>query len=133
MIERAVAIGLFVAVFFLIGSVVQRRAAQRRMEIVTEQRLAANEAGLPQILSFYGPGCEACVVQERILATLRTELDGALAVRHLDAVNEPDLAMSLGVRIVPTTVVAMPDGRISGINSGIAGVDELRAQLRLLA
>lgn len=133
MIERVIAVAGFVVLVVVIGKIVQRMAAQRRSEIMSGRRLAASKAGWPQILAFSGPGCDACEVQKRILEALSQEFRGALEIRQLSAVDEADLALSLGVRVVPATIVAGPKGQIVGINCGLASADKLRAQLRSLA
>jgi thioredoxin-like negative regulator of GroEL len=56
-------------------------------------------------------------------------MDGRIQIEHFDATVAPDLARQFGVLVVPTTVVAAPDGRIVAINGGLTDRDRLREQI----
>lgn len=124
---------LFLALL-LLGSIgvtgtLIRALTERHYQRIRRSVRLRNTAPTPRILAFSGPGCSACQAQKRILEQIAAELGDALAIEHLDATAAPDLAQEFGVIVVPTTVVAAPDGRIVAINGGLAGVERLKAQL----
>ncbi|GIW03974.1 MAG: hypothetical protein KatS3mg059_0594 [Thermomicrobiales bacterium] len=112
----------------LVGVLV-RALAQRHYRRVRRLTRLPETAPLPRILAFSGPGCSACAVQKRILEQVAAEMDGRIQIEHLDATVAHDLARQFGVLVVPTTVIAAPDGRIVAINGGLTDRDRLREQI----
>ena len=106
-----------------------RALAQRHYQRVRRLTRLPATAPWPRILAFSGPGCSACAVQKRILEQVVAELEGRVQIEHLDATVAHDLARQFGVLVVPTTVVAAPDGRVVAINGGLTDLDRLRAQI----
>jgi thioredoxin-like negative regulator of GroEL len=86
-------------------------------------------AKLPRLITFSTSGCAECRTQRRILDGVLAEWTGGIDVAYVDAASEPALARSFGVIVVPTTVVAAPDGRIIGVNGGLADARHLLRQL----
>jgi thioredoxin-like negative regulator of GroEL len=84
---------------------------------------------LPRLITFSTNGCRECRTQRRILDQVVAEWCGGVDIAYVDASDEPDLARSFGVIVVPTTVVAAPDGRIIGVNGGLADSHRLLRQL----
>src|SRR5262249_26261753 len=97
--------------------------------VMSEEAVDASPAGSPRGIAFSGPGCAACRTQRRILDAVVADWNGTVEVAYVDAVAESEMAHRFGVLVVPTTVIAAPDGRIVGINGGLVDADRLRAQL----
>jgi thioredoxin-like negative regulator of GroEL len=131
MIERFVIGMIVLGLIASIGLLLRWRQQHRIATIVSTRSIGSSANGAPQILSFYGPGCGACVTQKRVLEQLQQSEPGGLSVRLVDAVAECDLALELGVIVVPTTVVARPSGDIVSITSGLVTSDQLSRELAL--
>lgn len=58
----------------------------------------------PILVKFVAPHCPACETLAPLLEQLVTEQAGKLALVAIDLTEEPELAMSLGVRSAPTVV-----------------------------
>jgi thioredoxin-like negative regulator of GroEL len=127
--ERLLVALAIVAGIALAGVVVRWLSARRTAAVMAGQTVDPSPARGPRVIAFSGPGCAACTTQRRILDAVVAGWNGTVEVAYVDAVAEVDLARRLGVMIVPTTVVAAPDGRIVGINGGLVDGDRLRAQL----
>lgn len=130
MTERFLIAITLVSGLMLIGVLVRGLVARRHVRLIETLTLETVPAGSPRIIAFSGPGCAACTTQRRILESLSAEWQTAVDVEYVDAVVEATRARRFGVLAVPTTVVAAADGRIIGINSGLATDERLRAQLR---
>lgn len=129
MIERLL-IGLGVLVLIaLLGFLVQRWQRHRVLAIASTRSIGSSANGRPQILSFYGPGCGACVTQKQELEHLQQSERDGVSIRLVDAVADCDLALDFGVVVVPTTLVARADGQIVAATSGVVRRDQLVAQL----
>jgi thioredoxin-like negative regulator of GroEL len=129
MTERLVLALTIIAGIALLGFLARRLSARRVAAVMSAKTLGASLAGMPRVLAFSGPGCAACRTQRRILDAVVADWNGTVEVAYVDAVAERELAQRFGVMVVPTTVVAGPDGRIVGINGGLVDADRLRAQL----
>jgi thioredoxin-like negative regulator of GroEL len=129
MSERLVLALAIVAGIALVGLAARRLSARRIAAVMSDQTVDAASVGVPRVIAFSGPGCAACRTQRRILDAVVADWNGTVEVAYVDAVAERELAHRFGVMMVPTTVVAAPDGRIVGINGGLADADRLRAQL----
>jgi thiol-disulfide isomerase/thioredoxin len=129
MIDRLLLALVLLATLMLIGSALRAQIGRKRAALLGTIA-PTPAAGRPSVLALSGPGCGACRTQHRILDALRAEWTGDLEVQYVDAVAVPDLARRFGVIVVPTTVVAAADGRVVGINGGLADGDRLRSQLR---
>lgn len=112
-----------------VAGMLVRALARRHYQRVRLSVRLPETAPMPRVLAFSGPGCSACQAQKRILEQIAAELGSGLAIEHVDATAAPELAQRFGVIVVPTTVVAAPDGRIVAINGGLADLDRLKAQL----
>jgi thiol-disulfide isomerase/thioredoxin len=129
MTERLIVLAVAVGVLLLTGLVAQRWAERRRARVIREVRVDPVGAGVPRIISFYGPLCDACDRQKLVLAELESERPGRLAIDLRDAVEHYDEAQQLGLVVVPTTVVIAPDGAIRSIHSGYTSRTELESHL----
>ena len=129
MIERLVVACVIIGGLALAGFVVRSVAARRRAHLLADNPVASSPSGVPRVIAFSGPGCAACKTQRRILDQFVAEWNGAVEVAYVDAVAETELARRFGVIVVPTTVVAAPDGRVVGVNGGLVDGERLRAQL----
>lgn len=131
MTERLILALAVLSVLVLAGQLVRTSVTRRRRRLVKEVRLSAGSR--PRVIAFSGPGCAVCRSQQRILDEVRAAWIGGVDVEYVDATEEPALARRFGVLVVPTTVVAAPDGRVVGINGGLADADRLLAQLAAAA
>ncbi|MGH2532089.1 MAG: thioredoxin domain-containing protein [Thermomicrobiales bacterium] len=129
MIERIVLALAIVAVVSAAGYAVRWWTIWRRRRTVGP-RLEPSANAAPRVIAFSSPGCASCRTQRRMIDAALAEWAGSVDVSYVDAVAEPELARRLGVVVVPTTVVAAPDGRVVGITGGVADVDNLLRQLR---
>jgi hypothetical protein len=129
MSERALVALAILACLTLAGSVLRSLSARRRRAVLASARLDPSPAARSRIIAFSGPGCAACATQRRIIDGLLGDWNGTVEVAYVDAVAASDLARRFGVAIVPTTVVAAADGRVIGVNGGLADAERLRAQL----
>jgi thiol-disulfide isomerase/thioredoxin len=129
MIERLIVALVILGGLALAGFVVRSLAARRRAVLLAVSPSPAASSGTPRVIAFSGPGCAACKTQRRILEGVLADWNGAIEVRYVDAVAESELARRFGVIVVPTTVVAASDGRIVGVNGGLADAERLRSQL----
>jgi thioredoxin-like negative regulator of GroEL len=129
MSERVALAGAILAGIALAGYLVKWLRAHQMAGVMSGQTIDVALAGAPSVIAFSGPGCAACVTQRRILDAVVADWNGPVEVAYVDVVAEHELARRFGVMVVPTTVVAAPDGRIVGINGGLADADRLRAQL----
>ncbi|MGH2561526.1 MAG: thioredoxin domain-containing protein [Thermomicrobiales bacterium] len=128
MIERAVLALVIVAVVSAAGYALRSWATWRRRRLIG-LRLEPSASAAPRVIAFSSPGCVSCRRQRRVLDAALAEWAGAVEISYVDAVAEPELARRLGVVVVPTTVVAAPDGRVVGITGDVADVDHLLRQL----
>jgi thioredoxin-like negative regulator of GroEL len=127
MIERLVLAVIVLLAIVVVGVLWQGAVARWRRRRLGSSVLAA--AKLPRLIAFSTSGCAECRTQQRILDGVLAEWTGGVDVAYVDAVSEPTLARTFGVIVVPTTVVAAPDGRIIGVNGGLADAHHLLRQL----
>ena len=80
------------------------------------------------LVEFYGEHCSPCVVVERQMAKLASEIPHVTVVR-IDAGARLDLAERYNVRRIPTLFVADGDLRIIWRASGVPGEDAIRRAL----
>jgi thioredoxin-like negative regulator of GroEL len=133
MTERLILALAVLSALALVGQFLRAAATRRRRRLVEEVRLSVSAGPRPRVIAFSGPGCAACRTQQRILDEVRAAWAGGVDVEYVDAMAEPALARRFGVLVVPTTVVAAPDGRVVGINGGLADADRLLTQLAAAA
>ncbi len=128
--EARVLIVVGVAVLFVVAVLAVRLWVERR-------RLATIGADAPEfatpghatVLYFYTNGCEPCErVQQPELNRLATNT-AHVVVRAIDAVAEESIAKRFRVMTVPSTVVLNPDGKVLGVNYGMARQATLLKQI----
>jgi thioredoxin-like negative regulator of GroEL len=127
MTERLLLAMIIVFAIAALGFAWQGAVARWRRRRLSTTVLAV--AKLPRLITFSTNGCAECRTQRRILDGVLAEWTGGVDVAYVDANSEPALARSFGVIVVPTTVVAAPDGRIIGVNGGLADAHRLLRQL----
>ena len=127
MTERLLLAILVLLAIAAVGFAWQGAVARWRRRRLGSTVLAA--AKLPRLIAFSMNGCSECRTQRRILDGVLAEWTGAVDVAYVDAMSEPALARTFGVIVVPTTVVAAADGRIIGVNGGLADAHHLLRQL----
>jgi len=127
MTERLVIAVIILLAIAAVGVAWQAAVARWRRRRLGATVLAA--ARLPRLIAFSTNGCAECRTQRRILDGVLAEWTGGVDVAYVDAVSEPTLARTFGVIVVPTTVVAAPDGRVIGVNGGLADAHRLLRQL----
>ena len=127
MTERLLLAVVILFAIAAIGIAWQAAVSRWRRRRLGSTVLAA--ANLPRLITFSTNGCAECRTQRRILDGVLAEWTGGVDVAYVDAVSEPTLVRTFGVIVVPTTVVAAPDGRIIGVNGGLADAHRLLRQL----
>jgi thioredoxin-like negative regulator of GroEL len=129
MIERLSLVIVLLAGVSVMALVVQSAATRWLRRRAAATVLAPSPTGLPRVIAFSSPGCADCRTQRRILDAVLAEWTGGIEIAYFDAIDDPDLAARFGVILVPTTVVAAPDGRVVGINGGLTAADRLLTQI----
>ncbi|MCS7222244.1 MAG: thioredoxin family protein [Anaerolineae bacterium] len=137
MIERLLILAAFALVITMIA-LVWRMAQRRHLAALVRRGIAEPGAPgaerLPTILYFTTPDCAQCRLRQTpILEQLLLELDHAIVLRKVDALEREDLARRYGVLTVPTTVILDAAGRPRAINHGLATADRLRRQIENLS
>jgi thioredoxin-like negative regulator of GroEL len=88
-------------------------------------------SGTPTLLYFWTSDCALCVPQERQIEQARAAVarkGRRLEVRKINAFEEAELAKSMNVRTVPTTVLVDAKGRIAAWNAGLREARKLLSQ-----
>jgi thioredoxin-like negative regulator of GroEL len=129
MTERLLLASTLLATFGLAGLLLQNGMRHWREHRFGTMALAPTAARVPRVIAFSGPGCASCRTQRRVLDAVLAEWTGGIEISYVDAVEEATLARRFGVVVVPTTVIAAPDGHVVGINGGLADSDRLLRQL----
>ena len=124
---------LVLALVFLgitVGGYMVRAAARRkRAAAVAFLQLEPDAGGLPRILSFYGPSCDACDRQKLVFSEMERSRPGQFSLELRDATVDYDYARQFGLMVVPATVIIAGTGAIAAINSGFTPRVKLEAQL----
>ena len=115
------------------GALSRLLAARRREQTIATVHLDPTDSGLPRILSFYGPSCEACDRQKTVLQEMERDERGSFSIELRDAAQDYAFASQFGFVMVPTTIVIAGNGQIREINSGFVPRDILEDQLRQAA
>lgn len=68
-------------------------------------------AGLPRLVEVGADSCAPCKAMEGVLARLRRDYAGKLAVEHIDSWDRPEEARRLGVKTSPTILFYDAGGR----------------------
>ncbi len=133
MTDRLLIAILILGALAVVGGLLRWMAGRRVQSTMERVRLQPDPDARARIVVFSGPGCSACHTQRRIVDELVRGWPQPVTVETVDAVSDPELAGHLGIIIVPTTIVAAPDGRIIGFNGGLVETDHLMRQLRSAA
>ena len=129
MTERLLLTAIILAIVLAVTAALRFLNSRRVTRKSQEQLLDPSDRQLPQIVSFFGRECSACDKQKAEIELLLNDNTSLATVRYVDAVAECELALRLGVIVVPATFVTRPDGRIISASSGFVTRDHLRAQL----
>lgn len=87
----------------------------------------------PVIVYFTTPDCAPCkTIQRPALDQVTTFFGEKLQVVEIDATQRPDLAKVWGVMSVPTTFLLNSRGEARYVNSGVARLEKLMAQIQTL-
>ncbi|MCL4239117.1 MAG: thioredoxin family protein [Anaerolineae bacterium] len=134
MIERLLIVLAFAALLTLGFRLLRRGQLARAVRIApADPLLAALRPGVPAILYFTTPACAPCRTRQRpAIQRLLAELGDRVQVIEVNAAEQLDAARRWGVLSVPTTFVLDGEGRPRAMNTGVAGLETLRGQLRQL-
>ncbi len=87
----------------------------------------------PTIVYFTTPDCAPCkTIQRPALEKLTSLFGERLSVIEIDALQNPELAKTWGVMSVPTTFLLDSRGRARYVNNGVARLEKLLEQMKLL-
>ncbi|MBE3558442.1 MAG: thioredoxin family protein [Ktedonobacteraceae bacterium] len=138
-IVRLVILLLLVAALWLLvraGRAFVNRQRQLALAASAPDNLSAPAGGASSgservhILAFSSAGCRQChTLQAPALQRLMRERGPEVAVIHVDAANEPDLARRYHILTVPATVVLDAGGQVSAVNYGFASTQQLSEQV----
>lgn len=135
-IERSLltagAVVLFLGLGYLVRALWRRRVIRRAG---AETGDVGGWSGGPTLMHFQTEGCAPCRTQELVIRELQATLAAqgqAIRVSSHDAVAENELARTLRVVTVPTTVLFAGDGRMVAWNPGLMGARALLDQIRPL-
>lgn len=135
-IERSLltagALLLFLGVGYLVRAL-WRRHVLRRAGMRTGD--GVGRSGEPTLMHFKTEGCAPCRTQEIVIRELQAILAAqgqTIRITSHDAVDETELARTLRVVTVPTTVLFAGDGRMVAWNPGLTGTRALLDQIRPL-
>jgi len=126
---------LAIAVLIGVGIWVASKAYRAWLARSSRADDALTNLGLPHdnrpvVLGFTGDYCLPCKTQQHpALERLRAQLDTALHVLEVDALEHADLARRYGVLTVPTTVVLDGSHRVVAINYGVTPTEKLLRQV----
>jgi thioredoxin 1 len=88
-------------------------------QIIEQGRLAFEQlkqsSGKPILVEVSAPHCSSCETLRPILHQLATEQNGNIHLVEIDMTEEPELAIELGVRSVPTVVLFKGDRLVESI------------------
>ena len=123
--------GLFVYTYLYLTR--RRASSAARMSGMLSRELGL---GTPMLLYFWSVGCAQCRPQEQQVELARSVLQRegkVLAIRKVNALEEPEFAKSMGVMTVPTTILVGPHGMVSAWNPGWTTAKKLLAQYNNMA
>ncbi len=89
------------------------------------------DSTIPTVVYFWSANCAQCVPQEHQIEKAQAELlqtGKTFAIRKVDALAEKELAKSMHVLTVPTTVLLNNDGSIVAWNAGFARSEKIVSQ-----
>jgi thiol-disulfide isomerase/thioredoxin len=130
MIERVIILAGVTALVLMAAWAIKALAARRVAAVQgppLPARLSRRLAG-GGIVYFFGPHCAGCRQQAQVLD--RLSQDVGASVLRINAIEEPEVAQTLGILTVPTTVVVDEQGRVRALNPGFRPRHVLESQLR---
>ena len=88
-------------------------------QIIQQGRLAfehlKQSSDKPILLEVSAPHCSSCKTLRPVLHQLATEQNGKIHLVEIDMTEEPELAIELGVRSIPTVVLFNGDRLVESI------------------
>ena len=119
--ELRVLIVVGIAVLFVAVLVAARQWVEnRRLATINSDAPEFATPGHATVLYFYTTSCDPCErIQKPELNRLATNT-AHVVVRAIDAVADQPIAKRFRIMTVPSTVVLNPDGRVLGVNYGVA-------------
>jgi len=86
---------------------------------------------IPVIVDFWATWCAPCRIIAPIVEEIAKEYDGKLKVCKLDVDNNPNTAITYGVRSIPT-LLYFKDGKVVGTTIGAVGKSKIMEQIAKL-
>jgi len=82
------------------------------------------QSNQPVVIDFYAPWCGPCKAMTPILETLKSKLGEQVKVIKIDVDENPDIAVELEIRSVPTLMIYQ-NGEKKWKKVGLSSVDEM--------
>ncbi len=133
-LERIILSAAFFTVFIAIAGtfvVIHRRRVQSGSGIDSLASIVV--ADTPTLLYFWTTSCGQCKPQEREIERVRATLQKegrTLAVHKVNALQDLELAKSMRVMTVPTTVLLDVQGKVAAWNAGFAPALKILDQVK---
>lgn len=133
-LERLVLSTGFLIVFVAIAKTLLAVNRRRILSGSLNESLASIAAAdKPTLMYFWTPSCGQCKPQERAIEQVKAALQQfgrSLAVHKVNAFEDPELAKSMHVITVPTTVLLDVHGNITAWNAGFAPAQTILDQVK---
>jgi thioredoxin 1 len=127
---------LFVVLLVVLGVVMAKVLVKGRPAEVAATAPAPPSAGsatqLPRMLELGSTTCKPCKEMEPIIAALKQELRGQVAIQFVDVYANPDYVEKYQVKVIPLQVFLDTGGKELFRHTGVYPKDEVLAKLREL-
>jgi len=119
---------LFVVLLVVLGVVIAKVVVKGRPAEVA----ATAPAQLPRMLELGSVTCKPCKQMEPIIAALKQELRGQVAIQFVDVFENPDYVEKYQVKVIPLQVFLDTEGKELFRHTGVYPKDEILAKMKEL-
>ncbi len=121
-----------VAVGLVVVGLVAAAVLRPTPEAPSARQAADDETGLPRMVELGSDGCQACKAMKPVLAQLRSDCAGRLAVDFIDVWKDPKGAEPFAVRVIPTQVFLDASGKEMWRHEGFLAAADIVAKWKAL-